>query len=51
MGERMGWGELKLVLLVTNLHSHLPPQFTQFGRLFGSHGGLLAHQCVVTGNN
>ena len=33
------------------LHSHLPPRFTQFSWLFGSHGGLLAHQCVIMGNN
>ena len=44
-----GWG-VKPVLRCTNLHLHLPPQFTQFNWLFGSHGGLLAYKCVVTGN-
>ena len=44
-----GGGGLEPVLRRANLHAHLP-RFTQFTWLFGSHGGLLAHQCVVTVN-
>ena len=44
-------GGFKPVLRGPNLHPHLPPRFTQFSWLFGSHGGLLAHQCVITGNS
>ena len=44
------WGFIP-VLLVPNLHPNLPPRFTHFSWLFGSHGGPLAYQCVVTGNN
>ena len=43
-----GGGGFKLVLRRINPHPHPPPRFTQFSWLFGSHGGLLAHQCVVT---
>ena len=45
-GPGGGGGGLKPVLWCTNLHPHLPPQFTQFNRVFGLHGCLLAHKCV-----
>ena len=41
-------GGFNPVLRALNLHPHLPLRFTQFSWLFGSHGGLLAHQCVIT---
>ena len=42
----------KPVLRGPNLYPHLPLRFTQFSWLFGgSPGGLLAHQCDITGNN
>ena len=50
-----GWGGggrgVKPVLRGPNLHPHLPLLFIQFSWLFGSHGGLLAHQCFIKGNN
>ena len=45
------WGGgdgVKPVLLIPNLHPHLPPRFIQLSWLFASHGGLIAHKCVVT---
>ena len=39
------------VLRRLNLHPHLPPRFTQFSWLVGTREGLLAHQCVLIGNN
>ena len=42
---------VKPVLLVPDHHPYLSPRFTQFSWLFGLHGGLLAHQCVVKANN
>ena len=44
------WG-FKPVLRGPNLHPYLPLRFTQLSWLFGLHGGILAPQCVITGNN
>lgn len=44
---RMG---IKANLRGPNLIPNLPPRFTQLSWLFGSHGGLLAYQRVITGN-
>ena len=48
-GGEFGWSG-GMGLRCTNLHPHLPLRFSQFSWLFGSHGGPLAHKCVVTDN-